>query len=359
MKRKNTGLSTVEIVVAAVILVAVVVGLLVVVKLTKNTEGPSADKETATKTVEDLLNQVDGYVRSADLEVNYDEENYIRLIGKSKTQIYHFDSASGKVYMVERNTSDFGTDEDVIRKVAKDEKPSDSSMTLVASNVKTFLVELVDKETEKGVARTTVRSEVGKESVSETKDTPLNPATIVYFAKYAGTDVPVLTNTPTPVPTNTTAPTPTTAATTPSADTPTPEPTQAAETPTPTAEPELVVVHKIQNPQTNVETIVVNTMVLYPDDAVFKVIVRRSGEETDNLTGAKIGGIGFDVGNPADGYEFVLDHDPAFEEEFYFDSYTVGELRSLADSLGIKKLFIKVNDNSGYSLVGVDIEYYK
>ncbi|MBR7019930.1 MAG: hypothetical protein IKI15_02610 [Lachnospiraceae bacterium] len=355
MKRKNTGLSTVEIVVAAVILVAVVVGLLVVVKLTKNTEGPSADKETATKTVEDLLNQVDGYVRSADLEVNYDEENYIRLIGKSKTQIYHFDSASGKVYMVERNTSDFGTDEDVIRKVAKDEKPSDSSMTLVASNVKTFLVELIDKETEKGLARTTVRSEVGKESVSETKDTPLNPATIVYFAKYAGEDIVLPTNTPTPTPADTPTPVPTTAV----ADTPTPVPTTAAETPTPTAEPELVVVHKIQNPQTNVETIVVNTMVLYPDDAVFKVIVRRSGEETDNLTGAKIGGIGFDVGNPADGYEFVLDHDPAFEEEFYFDSYTVGELRSLADSLGIKKLFIKVNDNSGYSLVGVDIEYYK
>lgn len=355
MKRKNTGLSTVEIVVAAVILVAVVVGLLVVVKLTKNTEGPSADKETATKTVEDLLNQVDGYVRSADLEVNYDEENYIRLIGKSKTQIYHFDSASGKVYMVERNTSDFGTDEDVIRKVAKDEKPSDSSMTLVASNVKTFLVELIDKETEKGLARTTVRSEVGKESVSETKGTPLNPATIVYFAKYAGEDIVLPTNTPTPTPADTPTPVPTTAV----ADTPTPVPTTAAETPTPTAEPELVVVHKIQNPQTNVETIVVNTMVLYPDDAVFKVIVRRSGEETDNLTGAKIGGIGFDVGNPADGYEFVLDHDPAFEEEFYFDSYTVGELRSLADSLGIKKLFIKVNDNSGYSLVGVDIEYYK
>ncbi len=359
MKRKNTGLSTVEIVVAAVILVAVVVGLLVVVKLTKNTEGPSADKEAATKTVNDLLNQVDGYVRAADLEVSYDEENYIRLVGKSKTQIYHFDSASGKVYMVERNTADFGTDDDVIRKVAKDEKPTVDTMTLVASNVKTFLVELVDKETEKGLARTTVRSEIGKESVSETKDTPLNPSTINYFAKYAGEDIVLPTNTPTPVPTNTTAPTPTTAATTPSADTPTPEPTQAAETPTPTAEPELVVVHKIQNPQTNVETIVVNTMVLYPDDAVFKVIVRRSGEETDNLTGAKIGGIGFDVGNPADGYEFVLDHDPAFEEEFYFDSYTVGELRSLADSLGIKKLFIKVNDNSGYSLVGVDIEYYK
>ena len=359
MKRKNTGLSTVEIVVAAVILVAVVVGLLVVVKLTKNTEGPSADKEAATKTVEDLLNQVDGYVRAADLEVSYDEENYIRLVGKSKTQIYHFDSASGKVYMVERNTSDFGTDEDVIRKVAKDEKPADGSMTLVASNVKTFLVELVDKETEKGLARTTVRSEVGKESVSETKDTPLNPAAINYFAKYAGADIVLPTNTPTPIPTNTTAPTPTTAATTPSADTPTPEPTQAAETPTPTAEPELVVVHKIENPQTNVETIVVNTMVLYPDDAVFKVIVQRTGEETENLTGAKIGGLGFDVGNPADGYEFVLDHDPEFEETFYFDSYTVGELRSLAESLSIKKLFIKVNDNSGYSLVGVDIEYYK
>ena len=359
MKRKNTGLSTVEIVVAAVILVAVVVGLLVVVKLTKNTEGPSADKEAATKTVEDLLNQVDGYVRAADLEVSYDEENYIRLVGKSKTQIYHFDSASGKVYMVERNTADFGTDDDVIRKLVKDEKPSDSSMTLVASNVKTFLVELVDKETEKGLARTTVRSEVGKESVSETKDTPLNPSAINYFAKYAGADVVLPTNTPTPVPTNTTAPTPTTAATTPSADTPTPEPTKAAETPTPTAEPELVVVHKIENPQNNVGTVVVNTMVLYPDDAVFKVIVKRSGEETDNLTGAKIGGIGFDVGTPADGYEFVLDHDPEFEEEFYFTQFTVGDLRSVADKLGIKKLLIKINDNSGYSLVGVDIEYYK
>lgn len=362
MKRKNTGLSTVEIVVAAVILVAVVVGLLLVVKLTKNTDGPSKEELEAKKVVEDLLNRVDGYVRAADLDVNYDEENYIRFVGSEKSQIFHFDSASGKVYMIEKNTADYGTDENVIRKMAEGDKPQNDGMQVVANHVVTFVIDLVDKDTAKGLVRTTVRAQVGNANTSDTKDTPLNGKTIEYFAKYAGHDVELPTSTPTPKPTNTPTPipTPTTSEVTPGGDaTPTPEPTQPVDTPTPTpGEKEPTVVTKLENNTTNTGSVVINTMVAYPDDAVFRVVVSRSDDEVEAKKGQVIGGIGLDVFVPADGYEFKLDSVPDKGDELTYD-FTVGEFREFGKKLGVKKVCIKVNDNSGFKFECVKIIYYK
>ena len=94
MKRKNAGLSSVEIIIAAVILVAVIVGILVAVKLSNKHNSTTPDAEKAATIAETLLKQLDGYVRVSDLDISSDGENYIRLVGKSKRYIFYFDSAS-------------------------------------------------------------------------------------------------------------------------------------------------------------------------------------------------------------------------------------------------------------------------
>ncbi|MBO4789158.1 MAG: hypothetical protein J5531_09685 [Lachnospiraceae bacterium] len=366
MKSKNKGFSTVEIVVAAVILVAVVVGLLLVVKLSKNSDTTSEDETKATQIVDALLSQVDADVRSADLDVNYDADNYIRFIGRNKCQFFLFDSASGNVYVVEKNSSEFGSDDETIRTTASEQKPAKEEMSVTATNVKTFIIELVGADTAEGSVKTTVRAQIGNDitgNVSKSQNTPLNGEVIKYYADRAGHDVEVPSATPTPIPTNTATPTPTQAAQPTSAgDTPTPEPTTAADTPTPTpGEKELQVKHKFENPQTNAETIVINTIVppIYPEDAVLIILVQRGEDETENLTGATIGGIGLDVGVPADGYTFVLDHDPEPGEVLRFGPYPLKDFIEFKNVSGIQKLVVKVNDNSGYSLIGADIEYYK
>ena len=363
MKRKNAGFTTVEIIVAVVILVAVVAGLLIVVKLSKKTTGPSKDETEATTIVETLLTQVGGYIQSADIDVNQDAENYIRFIGKNKSQFYHFDAATGEVRMVEKDSSEFGDNDDAIRTAAEAYKPEYTASDVVAKNVKTFLIELVNKDTLEGCVKTTVRAEVGttKANVSKTETTNLNGAVIKYFANRAGHEIEVPTATPTstPIPTNTATPTPVPTEDpgqpTPAESTPTPEPTQAVDTPTPAVK-EHVTKSLVGNPLNNATSIIVNTLVIYPKDAVIKVVVRRTDAETTVLNGGTVGGIGFDVFVPT--LEFILDHDPAVDEEVTFE-YTYGDLKAITDESNIKKLCIKVNDGIGYSLVRVDIEYDK
>lgn len=364
MKRKNAGFTTVEIIVAVVILVAVVAGLLIVVKLSKKTTGPSKDETEATTIVETLLTQVGGYIQSADIDVNQDAENYIRFIGKNKSQFYHFDAATGEVRMVEKDSSEFGDNDDAIRAAAETYKPEYTASDVVAKNVKTFLIELVNKDTLEGCVKTTVRAEVGttKANVSKTETTNLNGAVIKYFANRAGHEIEVPTATPTstPIPTNTATPTPVPTEDpgqpTPAESTPTPEPTQGADTPTPTPGEEPIVKTLNANVQNNSGTLVVNTLVIYPKEATLKFVVRCDSEDTEVLKGASVGGIGFDVYVPT--LLFELDHDPKVNEEIVF-TYNLGELKDTADANNINKLCVKVNDNIGYTLVRVDIEYYK
>ena len=98
MKRKNSGLSSVEIIIAAAIVVVVVVGILIAVKASRKNNSTSKDAEEATKIADDLMAQVEGFIGSADLDVDSDENNYIRMIGSDTCRFYHFDSASGKVF---------------------------------------------------------------------------------------------------------------------------------------------------------------------------------------------------------------------------------------------------------------------
>ena len=393
MKHKNAGLTTIEIIIAAAILVVVVVGVLVAVKLSSGGKQQSADEEEATKVAEALLSQVDGYVRSADLEVNSDENNYIRFIGKDKTQIYHFNSAAGVVYFLEKASSEFGSNDDAIRAGAKAFAPEDTEMNSAAKNIKTFVIELVDADKAEGKVKATVRAEIGTANVPKTSEIPLNPATIKYFAEKAGHDVEVPTNTPTPTvaPTATDTPTPaptdepdTTPTPTEEAkptETPTPEPTatptpteevKPTETPTPTPTEEVKptatptptpVVGNVWTAATYAGTantgqgqLAVNQarMTLMKDpDAKMLVVVKRSSDDTTYLLGSEIGGIGAGTWTPLPEYKFVLGHNPEKEEEFAFE-YSLKEMYDTWTALGEQKWWFMITNGSGYSLVRVD-----
>ena len=391
MKRKNAGLTTIEIIIAAAILVVVVVGVLVAVKLSSGNKKQTTDEEQATQVAETLLSQVDGYVRSADLEVSYDENNYIRLVGTDKTQIYHFNSASGIVYFLEKASSEFGKDADAIRAGAKAFAPEDDEMNFVAKDIKTFVIELIDQDKAEGKVKATVRATVGSANVPKTSEIPLNTETIKYFAEKAGHDVEVPTNTPTPTvaPTATNTPTPAPtdepdATPTPTeevkpTETPTPEPTatpteaaKPTETPTPTPTEEVKptatptptpVVGNVWTAATYAGTsntgqgqLAVNQarMTLMKDpDAKMLVVVKRSSDDTTYLLGSEIGGIGAGTWTPLPEYKFVLGHNPEKEEEFAFE-YSLKEMYDTWTALGEQKWWFMITNGSGYTLVRVD-----
>ncbi len=396
MKRKNSGLSSVEIIIAAAIVVVVVVGILIAVKASRKNNSTSKDAEEATKIADDLMAQVEGFIGSADLDVDSDENNYIRMIGSDTCRFYHFDSASGKVFYTEKASSEFGSDADAIRAQAKAFKPEDGSAREVAKNVKAFTMELLDPDKENGRAKVTVRTQVGNENVPKTKDIPLNAAVIKYYSERAGhpvTSTP--TPTPTKAPTNTATPTPTesadptptgeagtptpeatatpepTATATPTeaakpTDTPTPTPTQEVkptDTPTPTPTPTPVIGKEqwlLENPSNNLGSVATNRVPFADKNSVVRIIVRRTDDDTTYLKGSVIGGIGFDLFQATPPYEFILQHDPAKGEEFYFE-YKLQDLKDAAVIAGeaegrkINKWCFVIKDGSGYSFVGVKL----
>ena len=93
-------------------------------------------------------------------------------------------------------------------------------------------------------------------------------------------------------------------------------------------------------------------------NVTIRVIVTRTQEDTTNLKGSTIGGLCLDSGTPADGYYFIVDKDYDLNEEFYF-VYTFEQLMEFKDDFGIKKVTVKVNSNSGYTLQSVDIHYWE
>ena len=135
-------------------------------------------------------------------------------------------------------------------------------------------------------------------------------------------------------------------------------PTAPPATPTPTG-PVLEVVHKLENPPKDITpAIVVNTMIIYPDDAVVKVILHCDKPSTELHNGSTLGGIGFESETPDSEYPFTLTQMVSAGDEIYFE-YELRKLLDDAQSRGAKKLMIIVDETSGFSLVGVDIEYYR
>lgn len=361
MKRKNAGLSTVEIIVAAVIVVAVVVGVLIAVRMSN--KGPTTDTSaTEAKTIAtNLINKLSDNIKSADLDIK-SSDNFIRLVGSARYQVYYLDTATNKVYFTERETSELGKNEDDIRKIAEKKTFTTGEMTQIAENVKTCIVELIDKEKAEGKAKITVRAIVGDANNVENAEVPLNANLLMYFADQAGKELvlPTPTFTPTPSP----SPEPATPTPTTKTEDPTKAPTDApTEPPTPTPTPkEWVheVTTKTSNPQGNTYDLIINQMVLYNTykDVKLVIKVRPQSENTGFEEGMVIGGIGFDSAAIVDQYQFKLRAEDEGKEEFTFE-YDWAELGALAKQLNLKKFTFRILDSTGYSLAGVDIDYWK
>ena len=114
-------------------------------------------------------------------------------------------------------------------------------------------------------------------------------------------------------------PTPTSAPTLTSASTPTSEPTPTTPSDvTPTEVPKKTtteVRHILADPQDNQGTIVINSLALAPSNSVIYVIVKKTGETTEDQTGRSIGGFALDNSTKEFEFEFVLDHNPEMDEE--------------------------------------------
>ncbi len=209
MKKKNAGISTVEVIIAAVILVVVIVGVLVAIKFV--TKDDSGDITTsAQRTVTSISDHVASYVEGADLDITY-ANNVLKLVSRDDYQIYSFNQQEGKVYFMTKGYSTEMTDEDKVKFVSKVTLES-ADAEVIGESVSTFLVTVGDLSKTDNVLSLKVRVITDTENVN--KDTRV--ATLPSLAAFKnGTYVPP---TPTPDPNATPTPTPS------PSPTPTPEP---------------------------------------------------------------------------------------------------------------------------------------
>ena len=358
MKRKNAGLSTVEIIVTAVIVVLVIAGVLIAVKLSGKAPTDDGSEAQSKELAENLIAKVEECTKNADLDIIIDGKGYSRFVGSNKYQVFYMDTETKKVYYVEKNSSDLGSDAKEIREKAKDVTYAPDEMELVESNVVLFLPELVNETSLEGALKVVASVKAGDATNPVTKEIPLNKSAIEYFAERANVDITVPTESPTPTPAQTNTPTPT-----PKPDDPTPTPTKPADTPTPEPTPkdlEEKIEHKTPTTGTNTLDLVLNTMVTYKkkQNVVVRIVITRTQEDTTNMKGATIGGLCLDSGTPADGYFFTLQDDYDLDQEFYFE-YPFELFTEFKEDFGIRKVTVKVNSNSGYTLQSVDIHYWE
>lgn len=258
MKKKNAGISTVEVVIAAVILVVVIVGVLVAIKfVTKENSGEQTT--IAQRTVSSVSDQVASYVEGADLDITY-ANNVLKLVSRDDYQIYSFNQQEGKVYFVSKGYSSEMTDEEKVKFVAKITLET-AEAEVIGESVSTFLVTVGDLTKADNVVSLKVRVITDTENVN--KDTRI--ATHPSLAAFKnGTYVP-----PTPTPDPNATPTPT------------PSPS-----PTPTPEPVYGVI------ATNNGLIPNDYILAAPSDAILRVTVKcNNNESPENYT---CGGVAFD-----------------------------------------------------------------
>lgn len=358
MKRKNAGLSTVEIIVTAVIVVLVIAGVLIAVKFSGKEPTDDGNEAKSKELAETLIAKVEDCTKNADVDIIIDGQGYSKFIGSNKYQVFYMDAASKKVYFIEKSSSELGADAKEMREKAKDLTYAPEEMELLQSDVVIFLPELVNAASLEGALKVVSSVKVGDATNPVTKSIPLNKSAIEYFAEKANVDITVPTESPTPTPDQPNTPTPTK-----KPDDPTPTPTKPADTPTPEPTPkelEEKVEHKTPTTGTNTLDLVLNTMVTYKkkQNVVVRIVITRTQEDTTNMKGSTIGGLCLDSGTPADGYFFTLKDDYDLDQEFYFE-YPFELFTEFKDDYGIRKVTVKVNSNSGYTLQSVDIHYWE
>lgn len=178
MKKKNAGISTVEIVIAAVILAIVVIGVLVAVKVVSKGDNGNENVADADKIISTLGDHIRVNVDAADLDVSY-FENTLRLVSRDDYQIYYFNKSEGQVYYLTKAYAREMTEEEKIAFVGKI-TISTSGAEVIAGNVTTFHATTTDLATQGAKMTLKVRVVTDAENVNQDIIMPINADLIAY-----------------------------------------------------------------------------------------------------------------------------------------------------------------------------------
>ena len=296
-KKRNSGIATMEIIIAAVIVAVVVIGVIIAIKMVSG-GSESSDDTVATsgdeKIAESVYAKIKSYVDSADLSVSFTGSlNTMRIVSREGYQIIYYEKSSGNLYLNDHLGYSNPDISDSNRIAVAARANCDSSNELMAQNISSFYVDGLSDLTQDNVS---LELQIKINDFYKTYSIPLNSELIAYQKDPEGY-----------VPKSSGDSTDTTAETTEAAADPTeapkatdtPAPT-ATSTPTPTPEPaaETTEASGGENALVLVEgngAIAVEDLRAGGDNAILRVTVLRKDYEghEDVAAGWGIGGLCF------------------------------------------------------------------
>ncbi len=326
MKKKNAGLSTVEVIVAAVILAVVIIGVLVVVRMvSKDDERTNA--ADAEKIITSLADHVAQNVSTAMLDVSYSGDT-LRVVNRDAFHLYYFDTAAGQVKYKQKNyMNPDDTEENKIKAANATSIATDTSET-IAENVTTFHATIGDLKVQGASVVLKLRVVTDAENVNKEVVIPIHRDLIAYKN---GNYIPP---TPTPEATPTEDPNVT--------PTSTPSPT-----PSPKSEPVTGVISGKKN-----GPLPMDKMQAAPAGATIRVNL-RCADPTKAPEGYGVGGLAIDTYTiEGSRWEVFADGKQEKDVVYSFD-FDLDEMLSLLKAAEGKEIYI--NAYNGYSIESVEI----
>lgn len=356
--KRNSGIATMEIIIAAVIVAVVVIGVVIAIKMVSGGSGESSDTTQSSddKIAESVYAKIKSYVDAADLSVSFTGSlNTMRIVSREGYQVIYYETSSGKLYLNDHEGYSNPDISDSNRIAVAARANCDSSNELMAQNITSFYIDGTDDLTVSGLS---IELQIKVNDTYKTYKIPVNTEMTAYQQDPEGY-VPKTT----PAADDSAE----TAAATEAAET-TPDPTSTpvpTNTPTPTPEPA-----ETEEADANAGT---NTVVLLDGDngqisvadlsaggenAILRVTVVRAEYEghEDVAEGWVIGGLCFgswtvdsNYGKPATADQIVN------EGETFTIEWSAKELCDYAQALGADT--INVNYYCGYKCQLAELIY--
>ncbi len=328
MKKKNAGISTVEIVIAAVILAIVVIGVLVAVKMVSKGDDGNENVASADKIISSLADHIQVNVDATDLDVSY-FENTLRLVSRDDYQIYYFNKSEGQVYYLSKAYAREMTEEEKITFVSKI-TISTSGAEVIANNITTFHATISNLAVKDATMTLKVRVVTDTENVNKDVTMRINPNLVAFKD---GTYVE-----PTPTPEGGAEVTPEVMPET----TPTPE-----ATPTPEPEKEFTGVLV-----TKTGSLPIDKLQKAPEGA--KLAITLLCEDADGAPkGYGLGGVALDEWNMENSlWQIVSDGEQEVGVEYTY-YFPIQQILKVHKDSGAKQII--VNCYNGFKLVQVEV----
>lgn len=208
-KRKNSGLATVEIIIAAVILAVVIIGVVVVIKMVSGGKDDDT-KQTASQQLTSIFDVISTNLEKADLDILYATNNNdvsLRLIGRDGFQIFQYNSKTMCLYFQNMTYATATTDEEKVKAARNTTLDVNGATRLNAegSQVKVFLVQVPNSWNNDSRLEVSVRVEDDNDSEILNRSLALNADLIALkngsYKAPTPTEDPEQPEDPTPTPT--------------------------------------------------------------------------------------------------------------------------------------------------------------